>query len=311
MNIRNKNKKIRIGVMYGGPSSEHDVSLKSAAQVIRYLDKTKYDIIDIKISRLGAWPKKYKFHNLRQEIDIAYIVMHGSYGEDGTVQALLQAAGVPHTGSGVLASALAMDKWRSSLIASQIGLRAPTSALLTSTDIDFTTFASKVVIKPNNGGSSIGVEIVSLSNIQKRLKLGELDGSELLLQDYISGREVTVSVIGNHDPIALPVIEIIPKTKFYDFTAKYALNGSQHVVPAALNIALTKAVQTAAVQIHRALGCTGASRSDFIIDERNKIWYLETNTIPGMTTTSLLPQAAESAGISFSALLDRLIELTI
>ena len=200
-----------------------------------------------------------------------------------------------------------MDKWRSGLLAQQIGLNVPFSVLVSSS-IYIASFAQKIVLKPNTGGSSIGVEIVSKAQLKKRVSaLAVGTAPTLIAQDYIPGRELTVSVLGNTAPSALPVIEIIPKAKLYDYKSKYDINGSKHIIPANIPRALSDMIQSAAMQIHIALGCNGASRSDFILDASNTFWYLETNTIPGMTPTSLLPQAANEKGMSFSMLLDYLI----
>lgn len=302
--MKKTNTKIRVGILSGGPSPEYEVSLVTAGQVKKNLDKSKYIAIPIRVSKTGQWPKGLSPEKLSSKIDVAFIAMHGYYGEDGIVQSLLEANNIPYTGSGILASALAMDKWRSSLVAQAVGIRTPFTILPSKDNIDLSGFGKMVVVKPNTGGSSVGVKMIAKSQLKTELRKSK---TPLLVQELISGREFTVSVLGADHPRALPVIEILHKAKFYDYHAKYSAGGSEHIVPAKISDKLREELQAAAVSMHIASGCRGASRSDFLMSADRKLYYLETNTIPGMTPTSLLPQAAQAAGISFTALLDLLI----
>lgn len=301
--------KIKIGLIYGGPSSEHEVSVRSAEQVKKYLDKNKYLILPIKISKQGRWPKNLHPYNLKNKIDIAFIVMHGEYGEDGTIQALLESENIPYTGSRVLASSLAMDKFRSDLIAKSVGLRTPYTNL--GSAVDVSKFFDSAIIKPNTGGSSVGVKLISKSQLKRLVSTHKINANEVV-QEYISGVECTVSVIEiNGQAKPLPVIEIVPKSKFYDFKSKYAVGGSEHIIPGRFSKSVIAKLQAQAKLIHETLGCRGMSRSDFLINRQNQIFYLETNTIPGMTKTSLLPQAAQNIGIQFPELLDLIVKASL
>lgn len=301
--------KIKIGLIYGGPSTEHEVSVRSAEQVKKYLDKNKYLILPIKISKQGEWPKNLHPYNLKNKIDIAFIVMHGEYGEDGTIQALLESENIPYTGSRVLASSLAMDKFRSGLIAKSVGLRTPYTNL--GSAVDVSKFFDSAIIKPNTGGSSVGVKLISKFQLKRLVSTHKINENEVV-QEYISGVECTVSVIEiNSQAKPLPVIEIVPKSKFYDFKSKYAVGGSEHIIPGRFSKSVIAKLQVQAKLIHETLGCRGMSRSDFLINRQNQIFYLETNTIPGMTKTSLLPQAAQNIGIQFPELLDLIVKASL
>ncbi len=298
--------KIKIGLLYGGPSSEYDVSLKTAAQVKKYLSKDKYTVIPILISRNGQWPKGYTLAELKQKIDVAFIAMHGNYGEDGIVQGLLESVRIPYTGSGVLASSLAMDKYRSGLVAHSIGIKVPYSNLDSSVNLD--KLSDVVIVKPNTGGSSVGVQMLSKPQLKKMMYAKSIT-EHYIVQEYIRGVECTASVLEVEEGTkALPVIEIVPRSKFYDYKAKYSEGGSTHIIPARFSKKISEKIQQAALSMHAALGCKTMSRSDFIITAQNYIYYLETNTIPGMTATSLLPEAAKYTGIGFPDLLDLIIK---
>lgn len=300
-------KKIRVGLFYGGPSNEHKVSLKTAEQVASNLDSVRYNLIKIKISQTGKWPKALPLTKLRQNIDFAFIAIHGQFGEDGTLQALLESEGIPYSGSGIMASSLAMDKFRSGLVVKALGILTPKTWLIGTTEIKIASLPQKLVLKPNNSGSSAGVKIISKKEFQK-ICLNSLNKYKgWLVQEQIIGRELTVSTLGTE---VLPPIEILSKQQFYNYRAKYTKGQSEHVI----NPKLPKLVQTrlikSARQIHLALGCRAMSRSDFILSG-NKIYYLETNTIPGLTATSLLPDSAKAAGIPFPKLLDKIIEYSL
>ena len=254
---------------------------------------------------------------IEEHFDVAFLCLHGKYGEDGTVQGLLDIVGIPYTCSGVWSSALAMDKPKAKVFYEKAGVPTPPSVTVRKGEtVDVSVIVEKlgehVVVKPGNEGSAIGVFIVEgQASIEKALsKALEID-DEVLIERYISGTELTVAVLGNEDAVALPIIEIIPKSAFYDFESKYAADGSQHICPARLPEDVARKVQIEAVKAHKALSCSGTSRSDFILEEDGSCWCLETNTIPGMTATSLLPDAARAAGMSFPDLCKKLIELAL
>jgi len=306
-------KKLTVALLSGGISSEREVSLNSGKQVYEALDKEKYEVINYDpktdINRLVIDASK---------IDVALIILHGLYGEDGTVQGLLELLNIPYQGSGVLGSAVAMNKVISKQLYEKHGLKIPGYIIAKKGDtIDPAHCRNQIglpmVIKPAEGGSSVGMTIVKTENtLQSALEKAFEHDETVLMESYIKGIELTGGVIGNKDLQALPIIEIIPDEKhdFFDYEAKYTAGITREICPARIDDVLTVKAQTCAKMAHEALSCKGYSRTDMILKD-NDIYVLETNTIPGMTSTSLLPRAAEVAGLNFSQLLDRLIELGI
>ncbi|NNK84298.1 MAG: D-alanine--D-alanine ligase [Desulfobacterales bacterium] len=306
-------KKRTVALLSGGISSEREVSLNSGKQVFQALDKEKYEVIryDPKtdIERLVTDAAK---------IDVALIILHGLYGEDGTVQGLLDLLNIPYQGSGVLGSAIAMNKVISKQLYQKHGIKIPGYRIAKKGEsinlaLCLDQIGLPMVIKPAEGGSSVGMSIVKTENaLENALKKAFSYDETVLLESYIKGIEITGGVIGNKDLQALPLIEIIPDEKhdFFDYEAKYTAGITREICPARIDDSLTAQAQTYAKMAHQALSCKGYSRTDMIIKD-NGIYVLETNTIPGMTPTSLLPRAAEAAGLNFSQLLDKLIELGI
>ena len=306
-------KKINLALLSGGISSEREVSINSGDQVYEALDKAKYTIYryDPKsdLKRLVADASR---------LDAALIILHGSYGEDGTVQGLLDLLKIPYQGSGVLGSALAMNKLASKQLYEKAGIPSPPYIVLENGNhIDaedcIDRFGFPMVVKPAVGGSSVGMSIVrSKDDFQPAIHMAFAEDTTALIEPYVEGIELTAGVIGNQQLEALPIIEIVPDAahEFFDYEAKYTAGVTQEICPARIDEKMTQKAQTYAKMSHRALFCKGYSRTDMILKDQ-EIYVLETNTIPGMTATSLLPQAARAAGISFSRLLDRLIELSI
>jgi D-alanine-D-alanine ligase len=304
-------KKLTVALLAGGISSERDVSLHSGDQVYDALDKEKYNIM--------RYDPKSDLPRLVQDaakIDIALIILHGPHGEDGTVQGLLELLNVPYQGSGVLGSALAMNKVVTKQLYERAGLPViPYCVYRRDDTVDSEKCASDLglplVAKPVEAGSSVGMSIVkSAADLQSALnKAGEFDDA-ILVESYIEGTELTAGVLGNRELEALPLIEIVPDKshEFFDYEAKYTAGVTQEICPARINEELTQKAQNYARIAHQALFCKGYSRTDMILKD-NEMYVLETNTIPGMTATSLFPQAAQQAGMSFSQVLDRLIEL--
>lgn len=243
-------------------------------------------------------------------IDVVINVLHGRGGEDGSIQGLLEWLNVPYTGSGVLASALAMDKNRSKMLYRENGIPTPPSLMLSRADLKLVKrkLGQKIVIKPNADGSSVGVTVNPPKNIWKKLIDERIrkEGS-CLVEAFRSGRELTVGVLGEEP---LPVVEIRPKNAFFDFEAKYTPGMSDEICPARISQSVKRKAQSLALQAHRALGCRDYSRTDMILSKRG-LEVLETNTLPGMTATSLLPLAASAAGYDFSDLLDCMIRLAL
>lgn len=305
--------KLTIALLSGGISSEREVSLSSGSQVYAALDPAKYEVLryDPKtdLPRLVADAPR---------IDAALVILHGPYGEDGTVQGLLDLLGIPYQGSGVLGSAVAMNKIASKLLYRQAGLPTPDYVVARrgqAADLDGAVARLKLplVVKPAAGGSSVGITIVrSRADLAQALEAAFAHDAEVLLEAYVDGIEITGGVIGNDALEALPLIEIIPErgSRFFDYAAKYTEGGAQEICPARIDTETTAHAQQLCVEAHRVLFCRGYSRTDLMLRGR-ELFILETNTIPGMTATSLLPRAARTAGMEFGALLDRLIALSL
>lgn len=287
----------KIAVLMGGMSAEREISLRTGAAVVKALREAGGQVVAIDAGRDLA-------ERLRDEqVELAFIALHGRYGEDGCVQGLLEILGIPYTGSGVLASALAMDKQLTKQILLQHELPTPGYAICRRGD-DLRQLAAgfrhfPMVVKPNAEGSSLGMTIAQdpeqlLQGLERAL---ECD-TTVLIEEYIAGLEVTVGVL-NDEP--LPMIQIVPNSGLYDYQAKYTAGATQYILPAPLPALLYQRIQQVALEACRALGCRGAARVDFMVRDR-EFYCLEVNTIPGMTETSLLPKAAAHAGMSFTEL---------
>jgi D-alanine-D-alanine ligase len=292
-----------IGVLMGGLSAEREVSLRTGKAVLTALDAAGYRTVGIDAGR--DLPARL----LTEGVEVAFIALHGRYGEDGTVQGLLEILGIPYTGSGVQASAVAMDKVTTKKILLHHELPTPAFEVFRRGD-DPAALVTRCrhfprVVKPAREGSTIGVHIVRsreelAAGVDEALQHDDL----LLVEDYIPGAEVTVGVLGD---TALPVIQIVPRGGFYDYRAKYTAGQTEYLLPAPLEPVLYDRIQQVAVAACRALDCRGAARVDFMVRER-EFYCLEVNTIPGMTETSLLPKAARQAGIDFRELAQRILE---
>jgi D-alanine-D-alanine ligase len=302
-----------IALLYGGISSERAVSLNSGEQVYQSLDKEKYEV-----RRYDTQSDLPRLVAEAAQIDAALIILHGAYGEDGTVQGLLELLDIPYQGAGVLGSSLAMNKLAAKQMYSQWGIPVPAYLAVHHGDSlpperIIERIGLPLVVKPSVGGSSIGMSIVrTAEDLPEALSAAFAHDRSVIVESYIQGTEITASVLGNDDLTALPLIEIIPngKFEFFDYEAKYTAGATQEICPARIDPALTEKAQSYALMAHSALFCKGYSRTDMMLRGQD-FFVLETNTIPGMTRTSLFPQAAQAAGISFSQLLDRLIELGI
>jgi D-alanine-D-alanine ligase len=307
------NKKLNLALLAGGKSGEREVSLKGAEEVAKALDPEKYEV-----RRYDPATDLAKIASEADSIDAAFILLHGPLGEDGTVQGFLDLLDIPYQGSGVLGSAIAMDKNLAKVLYRNNGLLVPHWLMATKDEIDnpariLDKMDLPFVIKPANQGSSLGMTIArKTEDVASGLQKGFDVDDQVMVEQFISGREITGGVIGNNELTALPLVEIIPgdKYEFFDYEAKYQPGASTEICPAELDDEITDQARQFAITAHRALQLQGYSRTDMIVSDRD-IYVLETNTIPGMTPTSLLPQAAAEAGMDFSALLDRLIELAL
>ena len=294
----------RVAVVYGGWSSERPVSLSSGKEMAKATREAGYDVVEIDATR-----------DLARQIqeaapDVILNGLHGPWGEDGTVQGLFEILDVPYSHSGVLASALAMDKVKSKKIFAGAGLDVAKDVAVTREEAARAhPLTPPYVIKPTNEGSSFGIVFVREGANGPAQEVGRADwpyGDNLMAEEYIPGRELTVAVLGDR---ALAVTEITTLREFYDFDAKYTEGGSRHVIPADLPDEVTEAALKAALTAHQVLGCRGVSRSDFRFDEaKGRVVILETNTQPGMTPYSLVPEQAAFCGISFSELMAWMIE---
>jgi D-alanine-D-alanine ligase len=304
-------KRLRIALIAGGLSGEREVSLKSGDAVEKALDPKKYEVkrydprdgLGLLIAESG-------------NIDLALILLHGRYGEDGSMQGLLDLLGVPYVGSGILGSAMAMNKKVAKSVFRSEGLLVAEDVLLNrgepySSEQIRIRLGARTVVKPASEGSSLGVTIChSEEDLLEGIDTAFRHDQEILVEQFVNGIEVTCCVLGNESPEALPVIEIVPNPqyRFFDYHAKYTPGATSEICPARISQAQTKEVQSCAIRAHKALYCRDWSRTDMILHE-GKVYVLETNTIPGMTETSLVPLAARTAGMSFSQLVDRLIRL--
>jgi len=295
-------KEKQIGVLMGGLSAEREVSLRSGEAVLQALKGLGYSAVAIDVGR--DLPRQLQ----EAGIEVAFIALHGRYGEDGTVQGLLELLAIPYTGSGVLASALAMDKLKTKQMLLFHELPTPGFKVIRrGEDRQRLLDACRhfpLVVKPAREGSTVGISIVrDLEELNVGLDTAFESDSVVLVEDYIAGRELTVGLIDNQ---ALPIVEIIPKGGFYDYKAKYTVGGSRYLVPAELDAVLYERLQQVAVASAAALDCCGPARVDFMLRER-EFFCLEVNTIPGLTGTSLLPKAAAAAGLDFAQLVERIL----
>ncbi|MCT8138862.1 D-alanine--D-alanine ligase [Anaerobacillus sp. CMMVII] len=305
---------MKICVLYGGTSAEREVSLSSGKGIIEALKKKNHDVIGIDFQ--GSKDCLQKIMNL--DVDLFFIGLHGRLGEDGRIQGMLDLLQIPYVGSNVLGSALAMDKARSKKMFALKGIRVANEKLVEKhlfIEKDFShELAYPVVVKPNHEGSTIGLTIAkNETELMDGIKSAFIHDDVVLLEEFISGQEVTVAVMGNKGDVkALPVVEIVPKNAYYDYESKYAPGMSEHIVPARVSDEITKLLQEQAVLAHIALGCDVYSRVDFIVPHNGeKPVILEVNTLPGMTPTSLYPDAAREIGLSYEDMIEKLVQLSL
>jgi D-alanine-D-alanine ligase len=307
-------KRKKIGVLMGGSSSEREVSLRSGGAIYNALKAARYHVapIDAK-GDLCAILKKEK-------IDFAFIALHGGHGENGAVQGLLEIMGIPYTGSGILASALAMDKEASKKaflyhgvpvppfkIVSGSGFRVPGSSkkLETRNSQLKTGFSLPWVVKPAAEGSSVGVEIVKKrTSLRRSIESAFSFGGQVIIEKYIEGKEVQIGILNGR---VLGGVEVRPFFEFYNYEAKYTAGLTEYIFPPSLDKKTYRKAEDAALAAHKALGCKGATRVDLIVDVSGNPYVLEVNTIPGMTETSLLPKIARNAGLDFVDLLEEIL----
>lgn len=305
-------KKLKIGVLFGGKSAEHEVSIMSAKNVISALDKNKYTVLPIKISKDG----KFDFKKLSR-VDVIFPVLHGPFGEDGIMQGVFKELGKPFVGAGVLGSALGMDKDVMKRLFMQAKIPIGKFVTLRSGEkIDFNKpkkeLGLPMFVKPANMGSSIGVNKVHNENeFHKAISEAFKFDTKILIEEFIDGREVECAVLGNDMPMASIPGEIIAAAEFYSYDAKYFDSKSITQIPADLNKNITKQVQELAIKVFQVLNCEGMGRVDFFVTKAGKVYVNEINTIPGFTNISMYPKLWEATGLKQPVLMDKLIELAL
>lgn len=349
--------KIRVGILFGGKSAEHEVSLQSAKSIVEAIDKNKYEIVLIGIDKQGQWylnevsrfllhaddprlialnrsdeqvalvPKEgenqlvsLSRHQALGPIDVIFPVLHGPYGEDGTVQGLLKLFNIPFVGAGVLGSAVGMDKDVMKRLLRDAGLPIPKFLVFHKESLDEIDFdqvkkqlGSPFFLKPANLGSSVGIHKVKDESSFKPALIDAFQyDTKILIEEYISGREIECSVLGNENPIASIPGEIIPQHEFYSYEAKYIdEHGATLQIPAPLAPALVEQFQTLSIKAYQVLCCEGMARVDFFLRDEKEIFISEINTIPGFTKISMYPKLWEASGIPYPDLIDRLIQLAL
>ena len=350
-------KKLSVCILFGGVSPEHEVSLRSAESVLNHIDQSKYNVFPVGITKDGDWIhytgkdysllptgawKDYPGNRrsaispvrgqgllcfegdcvVRERIDVVFPVLHGENGEDGTIQGLLELAGIPYVGAHVAASAVAMDKTLTKLVAEQAGIRQADWFLARRGELDChmdhvvaeleKKFTYPMFVKPAGTGSSVGV---TKASDQVELRQGLLGAAvydeKVLVEEFIKGREVEVAVMGNDSPVASVCGEIDSGAEFYDYDAKYVTDTSVAYIPARISENAAERVRETAVRVYQAVGCQGLSRVDFFVTEEEQVVFNEINTIPGFTSISMYPKLFAASGIPYPQLIDELIELAM
>jgi D-alanine-D-alanine ligase len=305
----NSSKNLTIAVLFGGLSAERDISIQSGTQVSSSLKKLGYNVADIDVGKDVA--EKLK----EADPELAFIALHGPYGEDGTIQGLLEILGIKYTGSGVLASALGIDKCTSKKIFASEELPTPRFIELISDVYDLEkieTIGFPVVVKPNCQGSSVGISIArDRDEIKEAINDAFKHDSKVLIEEFIDGREIQCGIIGNDKLVALEPIEIISKNDFFDFEAKYDPTLASEIVPAQITQVEKELVQERAIKAYKALGCRGFARVDTFLKADGSVLVSEINTVPGLTENSLFPKEAIASGYTFDEMIQQIVNLAL
>ena len=337
-------KKIRVGVIFGGRSGEHEVSLRSAESILKSIDRSKYDVVPIGITHEGRWlasknaiallPAKDAIQKTLTTgeaivfpaepaapgvVDVVFPILHGTFGEDGTIQGLLELANVPYVGAGVLGSEVGMDKDVMKRLLRDAGLPVVDYWTVRQSEIDsfaetrFSGLPYPVFVKPANLGSSVGItKVHGPDELRAALKTAAEYDRKIVVERGVDAREIEISVLGNDDPIASVPGEIIPSREFYDYDAKYVDEDSRLLIPAPLAEEKVKEAQQMSISAFKCLECSGMARVDLFLEKSSeKLYVNEINTLPGFTTISMYPKLWEASGIPYSELIDRLIALAI
>ena len=311
--------KTRVAVIYGGRSGEHEISLRSAESIMKAMERSKYEISEYFISKEGKWrPRPIQPEpGAHPDIDVVFPVLHGTFGEDGTVQGLLELADLPYVGAGVLASSLSMDKEMMKRVCHERGLPVVEYVTLMRGATDTAEVASRLpfplFVKPANLGSSVGIsKAKDRTELEKAVALAAEYDRKVIVERGIIGREFECSVLGNQQPEASLPCEVMPSREFYDYEDKYLLDQAKFELPAKLAPNQTAELRRLAVECYRAVECEGMARVDFLLEAATGQLYInEINTIPGFTSISMYPKMWEQTGLAYPKLIDRLIELAL
>ena len=311
--------KLRVAVLYGGRSGEHEISVRSAESVMQALDPAKYEVLPYRISQEGKWSPKpiLPEPGAQAHLDVVFPVLHGTFGEDGTVQGLLELAGLPYVGAGVMASAISMDKEMMKRVCRERGLPVVDYAVVYRGQPNQAEACAglpfPVFVKPANLGSSVGISKAKTPEaLHAALELAAQYDRKVVVERGITGREFECGVLGNDAPEASTPCEILPSREFYDYDDKYLLDAAKVELPAKLSPADTAEMQRLAVACYRAVECSGLARVDFLREEATgKLYINEINTLPGFTSISMFPRMWAYGGLALPALVDRLIHLAL
>ncbi len=317
--------KLNVGIIFGGRSAEHDVSIQSAKNIFNNIDKEKYNLLLIKITKEGEWRLIKSFNDQGNKIsltledlniDVIFPVLHGPFGEDGTIQGLLKIINIPFVGSGVLGSSISMDKDISKQLLENNNIPVAKYITLFEDNISYEEVRDKLnipfFIKPANMGSSIGISKVNnKEEYIKGIKEAFKYDNKIIIEEYIKGREIDCAVLGNNNPIAFIPGEILLDNKFYSYNNKYNNDNIKLDIPAKLDKEIVKKIQELSIQVFKILSVKGLGRVDFFLTEDNKIIVNEINTMPGFTKSSMYPKLLEYSGISYANIITKLIELSL
>ena len=298
--MKDKWKGKKVGVLMGGVTKEREISLRTGSAISASLRRLGFDVADIDVGsdvveRLRA-----------EKIDVAVIALHGKFGEDGCMQGLLEIMRIPYTGGGVMGSSVGMDKVICDMVAMQLGVPLPRELCFNYGEETVESVIGRLaiplplIVKPSREGSTINITIVRTADeLPKAIETASRSDGKIIIQEYVPGKEITVGLVNGR---ALPVLEIAPKSGFYDYTSKYTKGATEYIVPARISPKIAERMQEWSVALFAALDCSGAARCDFIVGENDRAYFLEINTIPGMTELSLVPKAAAHIGITFDDL---------
>lgn len=303
--MTNKWKGKKVAVLMGGVTKEREISLRTGNAISQALRRKGYDVIDIDVGpdivgRMG-----------KEKPDVVFIALHGKFGEDGCIQGMLEMMRIPYTGGGVLGSSVGMDKVVCDMVAKYLNIPVPREQFFNAREMSSGQFmeqlkiACPLIVKPSREGSTINITIVTKTEELPRAIESALNSDDkVIVQEYLNGKEVTVGLLNGR---ALPVLEIAPKSGFYDYKSKYTKGMTEYIVPARIPAACAEKIQGWSVDIFKALDCSGTARCDYIVNEKGDAWFLEINTIPGMTELSLVPKAAAHVGIDFDTLAEEIL----